>query len=200
MVRRTIEERGISDARVLDAMRTVERERFIGADQGAAAYEDHPLPIGAGQTISQPYVVAAMAEAATIESDDRVLEVGTGSGYGAAVLAQLAAEVTTVERIPELAARARHALAAVHIHNVEVCDGDGTLGWPPGAPFDAIVVTAATPTVPPALLEQLGTGAHLVIPVGPRGHQRLLCLRRQGNGVEQEDLGAVSFVPLIGNP
>jgi protein-L-isoaspartate(D-aspartate) O-methyltransferase len=209
MVRRDIAGRGVRDPRVLDAMEAVRRELFVPEDERYLAYEDHPLPIGAGQTISQPYVVALMAEAAAVGHGDRVLEVGTGSGYGAAVLARLAAEVWTVERIASLAEAARASLAeharldagtggggrvaAVH---VEV--GDGSLGWPSAAPYQAIVVTAAAPEVPPALLGQLDEGGRLVLPVGQPGGQSLMCLTRSGDGYEERDLGGVAFVPLIG--
>ena len=163
-----------------------------------SAYEDHPLPIGHAQTISQPFIVALMAEAARIGPDDVVLEIGTGSGYGAAVLSCLAREVHTVERIPELAES-----AAVHLQgypNVQVHTGDGTLGWPAAAPYDAIVVTAAAETVPTQLAEQLAEGARLVIPVGAQSRtQKLLRIERHGGELTTADLGAVAFVPLIGD-
>lgn len=199
MVERDIAARGVRDPRVLGAMGSVRRERFVRADMVEFAYEDTPLPIGLGQTISQALIVAIMAEAAEIASTDRVLEVGTGSGYGAAVLGQLAGEVWSIERLQNLADTARIRLAEEDIRNVEVLCGDGTLGWRPQAPFDAIVVTAASPDVPAALRWQLTDGGRLVIPIGPEsGGQKLLRIRRVGDEFRVEDLGAVRFVPLIG--
>lgn len=195
MVQRQIAARGVRDPAVLAAMRAVPRERFVGEGMAEFAYEDSPLSIGEGQTISQPYIVAAMIEAAEVGPDDRVLEVGAGSGYAAAVLARVAGEVFAIERRPTLAATARERLGGV----VSLREGDGTAGWPEAAPFDAILVSAGGPDVPEALKEQLGVGGRLVIPVGPLGDQRLLKLRRTEAGrFEEEDLGAVSFVPLIG--
>lgn len=198
MVAREIAARGVHDERVLHAMRTVPREDFVPDRRRQSAYEDHPLPIGHAQTISQPFIVALMAEAARIGPDDVVLEIGTGSGYGAAVLSHLAREVHTVERIPELADS-----ASVHLKdypNVEVHTGDGTLGWAAAAPYDAIVVTAAAETVPSQLTEQLAEGARLVIPVGRQSHtQNLLRIERRGADLTTADLGAVAFVPLIGD-
>ena len=183
---------------MIEAIRSVAREDFVAGHQYRSAYEDHPLPIGCGQTISQPYVVALMAEAAEIEPGDRVLEIGTGSGYGAAVLAQLAAEVITLERHVELADSARAALREAGVDNVTTIHSDGILGYPDAAPYAAIVVTAASPQVPEALVDQLADGGRLVMPVGREGRtQRLLCLRRVGDEVEQRDLGAVAFVPLV---
>ncbi len=199
MVERDIAARGVSDPRVLSAMGSVRRGRFVRADMVEFAYEDTPLPIGSGQTISQALIVAVMAEAAEIAPTDRVLEVGTGSGYGAAVLGQLAAEVWSIERLENLANAARVRLGEEGIENVEVLFGDGTLGWPPQAPFDAIVVTAGSPEVPTALRQQLTDGGRLVIPIGPENRgQKLLRIRRVGDDYRVEDLGAVRFVPLIG--
>ncbi len=201
MVRRTVEGRGVRDPRVLEAMRTVPRERFVQADQDRAAYDDRPLPIGSGQTISQPYIVALMAEAAAPRETDTVLEIGTGSGYGAAVLAQLAGRVVTLERHADLAEAAGAVLRDLSIDNVEVVVGDGTRGWPPEAPYDAIVVTAAARVIPPALPAQLVDGGRLVIPVGARtGSQKLLCLLRRGEELQELDLGPVAFVPLVADP
>ncbi|MCP4226480.1 MAG: protein-L-isoaspartate(D-aspartate) O-methyltransferase [Actinomycetia bacterium] len=192
-------ERGIIDERVLQAMATVRREGFVGEELADVAYADRPLPIGSGQTISQPFIVAAMAEAAELEPTDRVLEIGTGSGYGAAVLASLAGEVFTIERVEALADSARDRLRQQGFERVQVRVGDGTLGWPEEAPFNAIVVTAGGPEVPPALRQQLAEGGRLIMPVGhdPR-LQSLVRVRRSGDGATIEDLGAVRFVPLIG--
>lgn len=199
MVRHDIESRGLRDERVLQAMLAVPRHLFVAEGSRGAAYEDHPLPIGAGQTISQPYMVALMAEAASLGPGDRVLEVGTGSGYGAAVLAQLAAEVITIERIESLAVSARERLADLGVSNVTVIHGDGSLGWPDGAPYDAVVVTAASgDRVPPALLDQLAVGGRLIIPVGSTGYQTLLRIVRDEHGLREQDLGGVAFVPLLG--
>lgn len=200
MVRRHLASRGITDPAVLDAMGRVPRERFVPREVAEFAYEDTPLPIDAGQTISQPYIVALMAQAAEIGPDDRVLEVGAGSGYGAAVLGSIAREVWTIERHVVLADEARRRIADLGLDHVHVVSGDGTLGWPEAAPFDAIVVTAGGPLVPPSLVEQLRDGGRLVIPVGPetRG-QRLLRVRKLADGIDQEDLGDVRFVPLIGD-
>ncbi|MDI2097753.1 protein-L-isoaspartate(D-aspartate) O-methyltransferase [Ruicaihuangia caeni] len=197
MVDEQLAGRDIDDPRVLAAMRSVPRHRFVTPRQAAAAYEDHPLPIGNGQTISQPYIVALMCQAARVRAGDRVLEIGTGSGYAAAVLGELAAEVHTVERHSELARAATRALQPwpnVHVH-----EGDGTLGLPECAPFDAVLVTAAGPDVPEPLVEQLGEGGRLVIPVGePRFGQQLIRLTLQGDELLRDRLMPVVFVPLIG--
>jgi protein-L-isoaspartate(D-aspartate) O-methyltransferase len=202
--RRMVEEqlagRGIRDPLVLAAMGKVPREKFVPAGQAAFAYEDGPLPIGEGQTISQPYVVAVMTEALRLARTDRVLEIGTGSGYAAAVLAEIAAEVYTVERIAALADRARGHLAALGYANVHVFTGDGTLGWPEHAPYDAIVATAGGPRMPPALLEQLAIGGRLVIPIGPFPYEQCLIrvVRAAADDYRHEELDPVAFVPLIG--
>jgi protein-L-isoaspartate(D-aspartate) O-methyltransferase len=202
MVARQISARGVRDRAVLQAMEEVPRDVFVAPEAVSFAYEDTPLAIAEGQTISQPYIVAVMAEAAEIGPADRVLEVGTGSGYGAAVLSRIADQVFTIERHRALADAARESLHRLGYDNIEVRVGDGTLGWPEEAPFDAIVVTAGGPTDPPAaLLDQLAPGGRLVIPLGAtREGQELLLFRRSDDGglVEKERLGAVRFVPLIG--
>lgn len=199
MVETQVEARGIRDPRVLAALRAVPRHRFVRRRDASLAYEDRPLPIGEGQTISQPYIVALMAEAARLRPTDRVLEIGTGSGYGAAVLAELAAEVVTVERIAALASIAKSRLEALGYDNVEVRHENGSVGWPSGAPYDAIVCTAAAPEVPDPLVQQLQPdGGRLVIPVGTRQRQTLLRVVRQGAEAEVHDLGPVAFVPLVG--
>ena len=180
-------------------MQTVQRERFIAADLVEFAYDDRPLPIEDNQTISQPFIVALMAEAAELKPSDRVLEIGTGSGYGAAVLGCIADEVWTVERHQALADQARRRLDELGFDNVYVVTGDGTMGWLGRAPYDAIVVTADAPTVPPALIEQLADRGRLIIPVGPDGGvQQLVRVRRLGDEIIEENLGSVQFVPLIG--
>ncbi len=201
MVESQIAARGVRDPRVLAAMREVPRHAFLPEEQRAAAYGDGPLPIGEGQTISQPYVVALMAEAAEVGPADRVLDVGTGSGYAAAVLARLARQVCSIERHAALAETARGRLGGLGYGNVEIRVGDGTLGWPePDAvPFDAILVAAAAPAVPEALKGQLAVGGRLVIPVGAAHGQSLLRLRRlAADRWEEESLGCVAFVPLLG--
>ncbi|MFN7954792.1 MAG: protein-L-isoaspartate(D-aspartate) O-methyltransferase [bacterium] len=187
------------DPRVLDAMRRVPRHEFVPDALADVAYDDRPLPIGHGQTISQPFIVALMSHLARIEPDHRVLEVGTGSGYQAAVLAELAHEVRSIEVVPELAASASKRLARLGYANVEVRCGDGYAGWPEAAPFDAIVVTAAAPHVPPALVEQLRVGGTLVIPVGePYAPQRLEALHKHDDAhVTTRNVLPVAFVPLV---
>ena len=199
MVSTQIEARGITDSLVLQAMRDVPRERFVPASLVHLAYDDGPLAIGQGQTISQPYIVAAMTAAAGLKPGARVLEIGTGSGYGAAVLSRIAAEVYTVERIGALAKAAQGRLAELGYANVNVREGDGSLGWPEHAPYDAILVTAAAPRVPEALRSQLVVGGRLVIPVGAARAQRLVRVTRtEAHDYEYEDLENVAFVPLIG--
>lgn len=201
MVEAQLAQRGVRDERVLSALRRVAREAFVDEGFEERAYEDSPLPIGSGQTISQPYIVARMAEAAKVEPGDRVLEIGTGSGYAAAVLAELAAAVFTIERHGELAGKAQERLKAAGYGNVLVRVGDGTKGWPEKAPFDAIVVTAGGPSVPHSLKHQLAIGGRLVMPVGDRrGVQRLLgVMRVAADTFEEDDLGGVLFVPLVGD-
>jgi protein-L-isoaspartate(D-aspartate) O-methyltransferase len=199
MVRVHLARRGITDARVLAALGRVPREEFVPADCVRSAYADGPLPIGAGQTISQPYIVAMTAEALQLEGGERVLEVGTGSGYAAAVLAEITREVFSVERVPCLAEAARERLARLGYDNVQVACADGSLGWPEYAPYQAIAVAAVGPQVPPALLAQLAPGGRLIIPVGPEGNQTLLRVTRTGRDrYEEEPLADVRFVPLIG--
>jgi protein-L-isoaspartate(D-aspartate) O-methyltransferase len=199
MVERQIRARGVRDARVLQAMRAVPREAFLPPELADLAYDDRPLPIEAGQTISQPYVVAVMIEALRLTGDETALEIGTGSGYAAAVLARVSRHVYTIERHAELAELARERLAALGFANVDVRCGDGTLGWPEHAPFDAIVVAAGGPDLPQALLEQLAIGGRLVMPVGTSRAQELVRVTRTAeDAFEREELGAVQFVPLIG--
>ena len=191
--------RDIRDERVIKAMDTVPREAFVPERERDAAYLDRPLPIGGGQTISQPYMVARMVELLRVGRDDRVLEVGTGSGYAAAVLAELGCRVTTIERDPDLADAARWRLASLgYANRVDVRTGDGSLGLADEAPWDGIVVAAAAPEVPPALREQLGDGRRLVIPVGTRRQQQLIVVERHGDEWRETSDGACVFVPLIG--
>jgi protein-L-isoaspartate(D-aspartate) O-methyltransferase len=190
--------RGIHDARVLAAFAAVPRELFVSDEQRELAYADSPLPIGHGQTISQPFVVALTAEALQLRGDERVLEIGTGSGYAAAILGALAREVITIERIAELAAAAAANLRRAKISNVTVHVGDGTLGWAQGAPYDAIAVAASAPMPPPSLLAQLAIGGRLVLPYGRYDDQRLVKITREAERYVESDLGAVRFVPLVG--
>lgn len=196
MVRDQIEARGVADARVLAAMRRVPRERFVNAGSESRAHDDTPLSIGHGQTISQPYIVAVMSEVAAIQPTDTVLEIGTGSAYQAAVLGELAREVYTIEVVPELATRASTLLEALGYTNVHTRLGDGYLGWPEHAPYDAIVVTAAPPEVPEALKQQLEVGGRLVVPVGTHD-QELIVIRRTPDGFEERRLMPVRFVPMV---
>jgi len=198
MVRTQLVGRGIDDERVLAAMACVPRHLFVPEELGAQAYEDRALPIEEGQTISQPFIVALMAQALTLAGDERVLEIGAGSGYAAAVLSLLAAEVYTIERWPALAATAERRLHDLGYRNVHVFVGDGTAGLPEYAPFNAIVVAAASPWAPRPLREQLADGGRLIIPVGGRDEQLLLRLTRHGSEVRTERLSGVRFVPLIG--
>lgn len=200
MVETQLRARGIHDPRVLAAMAGVPREAFVPELTRELAYDDSPLPIGCEQTISQPYIVALMIEALQLEGGERVLEIGAGSGYAAAVLAEIASEVVTIERIPALADRARATLAALGIRSVEVRAGDGSLGCPEHAPFDAIVVAAGGPRVPESLKAQLAIGGRLVMPVGSDqlGQKLRRITRMPGGGDFCEDLTDVRFVPLIG--
>ena len=198
MVERQIEARGIRDPRVLCAMREIPRHHFIPPPYDRGAYDDCPLPIGNGQTISQPYIVALMTELLRPEPGHNVLEIGAGSGYQAAVLGSIVRHVTTVERIPAVADLAKKNLAALHICNVEVIVGDGTLGYPDSVPFDGILITAATPEVPKPLIGQLAEGGRLVAPVGGREIQELVVVERHESTVQESFHGGVRFVPLIG--
>lgn len=199
MVESQLEDRGIHDPRVLEAMASLPRELFLPADRRSWAYRDRAVPIPHGQTVSQPYMVAAMTEALQLSPDDVVLEVGTGSGYQTAVLSRTAGAVYTIERLPDLLADAERLLAELGCRNVHLRAGDGSLGWPEHAPYDAIVVTAGSPSVPAALKDQLEPeGGRLVIPVGPVGRQDLTLYTRSGNEYVSERLMGCSFVPLIG--
>lgn len=198
MVETQVAARGVSDGRVLDAMRTIPRHLFVPPAYREAAYADSPLPIGQGQTISQPYIVALMTELLEVVPSDRVLEVGTGSGYQAAILAKLAREVISVERIPEVSRMAEENLLRVGIRNVQLVNGDGTEGFPKKAPYDGILVTAATPSVPEPLVEQLAEAGRLVAPVGARDLQELVRLVKAGQRISRSTHGGVVFVPLLG--
>ena len=200
MVRDQLVGRGIRDELVLDAMRKVPRERFVPEMERAFAYNDGPLPIGAGQTISQPYIVALMTEALQLKGGERVLEIGTGSGYAAAILAEIAGEVFSVERVKELADRAADTLRDQGYVNAHVRHGDGTLGWAERAPYDAIVVTAGGPKVPESLRQQLAVGGRLVMPVGtnPQFQSLVQVVRISDDRFDSTDLGAVRFVALVG--
>jgi len=199
MIERQIASRGIREPTILEAFRSVPREAFLSPEYADLAYGDHPLPIEAGQTISQPYIVALMIQAAALRPEDRVLEVGAGSGYAAAVMSRIAREVIAIERHAGLADEAREQLAALGYGNVELIVGDGTRGCADKAPFDAIIVSAGGPGVPHALQQQLDLAGRLVIPVGDDRSQRLLKVTRTGaTHFEEEDLGEVVFVPLIG--
>jgi len=197
MVERQIRERGVVDERVLEVMRTVPRERFVPPDAARHAYEDTPLAIGFGQTISQPYIVAYMTEALDVQPRHRVLEIGTGSGYQAAVLGQLAREVYTIEIVSGLARTASSVLAELGYSNVHVREGDGYAGWPEQAPFDRIIVTAAPDEIPQPLIDQLAPGGRLVIPVGSQGEtQWMTIVERTGAGVVERRTIPVQFVPF----
>lgn len=200
MVDATIRRRGVKDPEVLRAMETVPRHRFVLPEYLSQAYADHPLPIGFGQTISQPYIVALMTELLGLEPGDKVLEIGTGSGYQAAVLAEILDEVYTIEIIPELAQRAEATLRAVGYNNVHVRQGDGYYGWPEEAPFDAIIVTAAPDHVPQPLVQQLKEdGGRLVVPVGPPGGFQILWqITRHGDQLDAVNIADVRFVPMVG--
>jgi protein-L-isoaspartate(D-aspartate) O-methyltransferase len=198
MIERQLRQRGITDARVLEAMGKVPRQAFVGAQDQADAYADRPIGIGEQQTTSQPYIIAAMLQAAEIMPEDRVLEVGAGSGYQTALLAELSREVFAVERYSSLADSARQILERLGHQNVTVVAGDGSLGLPEYAPFDAIIVSAAAPHIPPALLDQLAMGGRLVIPVGDTQQQILQLARRDADGIKITALEGCRFVPLIG--
>ena len=197
MVRDQIQSRGIRDPLTLAAMRKVPRHLFVPADHAFEAYADHPLPIGHRQTISQPYIVAFMTEALRLRGGETVLEIGTGSGYQAAVLAEIVRKVYTVEIVEPLANEARERLSRLGVHNVEVRSGDGYQGWPAAAPFDGIIVTAAAPRVPEPLKEQLQEGGRLIIPIGDDS-QNLLLVTRRGDRFEEQRVLPVRFVPMTG--
>lgn len=199
MAKYNLAQRGIQDPRVIHAMEKVPRHLFVSEKQQAQAYGDYPLPIGYGQTISQPYIVAVMTELLQLQPQSRVLEIGTGSGFQTAVLAELASEVYTVEQIPELLAQAVQRLKALGYRNVHFRCGDGYYGWPEFAPYDAILVTCAPDHVPPPLIEQLANEGRMVVPVGPiGGEQQLMLITRHGEYVQQRAVLGVAFVPLTG--
>ena len=197
MVARQLRSRDITDPQVLAAMAAVPRHMFVPQSQRSGAYEDHPLAIGHGQTISQPYIVALMSQLAKVKPGDKVLEIGTGSGYQAAVLAAMGVQVYSVEIVQPLAEQAAILLEQLHYDNVTVRHGDGYQGWPEHAPFDAVVVTAAPPKIPPALKEQLKVGGRLVVPVGSRW-QELVVVHRTAKGYDTRDIIPVRFVPMTG--
>lgn len=198
MVEQQIKNRGINDERVLAAFREIPRHTFVKKTHQLEAYEDHPLPIGFGQTISQPYIVALMTARLDLVGWEKVLEIGTGSGYQAAILARLSQEIHSIERIPELAQQAEGNLRAAGINHVEVHVGDGTLGWPQNAPYDAILITAGTPAMPVGLMGQLGEGGRLIAPVGSRWRQMLELWVKHDEKIKKEEVLPVVFVPLIG--
>ena len=199
MVKRQLVGRGFNDERVLRAMRKVPRHLFIPGNSRREAYDDHAISIGFGQTISQPYVVAFMSEALNLQHGDRVLEIGTGSGYQTAILAELVREVYTIEIVQELGERTKTLLRDLGYDNADIRIGNGHEGWNEKSPFDAIIVTAAPPTVPQSLLNQLKVGGRMIIPVGET-RQRLVIIRRTANGYEQENSLLVAFVPMTGKP
>jgi len=198
MVERQIHARGITNPRVLNAMRTIPRHIFVPPPYDQSAYDDAPLPIGNGQTISQPYIVALMTELLDPKPEDHVLEIGTGSGYQTAILSMLVRHVTTVERIPAVAGLAKENLKKTGCKNFCIVLGDGTRGYPDNAPYNGIVITAATPEIPTPLIDQLAIGGILVAPVGGREIQELIMLKKQGTGIARSSHGGVRFVPLIG--
>ncbi len=198
MVERHVAARGITDARILQAMREVPRHRFVPQTVVAKAYGPGALPIGAKQTISQPYIVAKMIELLELRGTEKVLEIGTGTGYQAVVLSKLCAKVFSIERVNELALRAAELIRELKIHNASVKVFDGTYGWSDQAPFDRIIVAAAAPEVPEPLVQQLARTGRMIIPVGPEGRQRLALVTRVGTGVKIEDRGSAEFVPLVG--
>jgi protein-L-isoaspartate(D-aspartate) O-methyltransferase len=198
MVDEQLTRRGIADARVLEAMRRIPRHRFVEEGLAHSAYEDHPLPIGEGQTISQPYIVALMTSLLELTGQEKVLEVGTGSGYQTAVLGALARRVCSIERLPRLAERARNLLESLGVSNVWIRVGNGALGWPDEAPFDRILVAAGGPTVPPPLVEQLAEGGRMILPVGSAEDQVLTVVERTVGEVRSRQVGECKFVKLVG--
>ncbi|MGD0625095.1 MAG: protein-L-isoaspartate(D-aspartate) O-methyltransferase [Thermodesulfobacteriota bacterium] len=199
MVEEQLRRRGIHDQRLLAVMANIPRHSFVSSDYQLAAYEDRPLPIGEGQTISQPYMVAVMTQSLELKGDERVLEIGTGSGYQTAILAEMAKTIFTIERIQELLLRAQKILQELGYENIFFLTGDGTKGWPEKAPFDGIIVTAGAPEIPQTLTSQLAEGGRLVIPVGPRYTQTLYKVTRKRNQFTEEDLTGCVFVPLVGD-
>jgi len=198
MVRAQLRARGVTDVRVLDVMESVPRHEFVAAGYHEQAYEDHPVPIGEGQTLSQPFIVALMLEGLSLQAEDVVLEIGTGSGYLSALLSGLVNHVYSMERLPDLAHTAEATLARLGYLNVTVVTGDGSLGLPDKAPFDAIIVSAAAPQIPKALGEQLREGGRMVIPVGPTEAQELQLVRKEGGELVTKRVEGCRFVPLIG--
>lgn len=198
MVERQLRARGIFDQSVLRAMSSVPREEFVAPEQRENAYEDRPLTIGCSQTISQPYIVASMLQAAELRPEDHVLELGTGSGYQTALLAEIVRSIVTVERHPELARIAQDRLRNLGYKNIEVVVGDGTLGYPPRAPYDVILVSAAAPQIPQALVDQLAAAGRMVLPVGSRELQDLMLVRKEEDAIRHIRLDGCAFVPLIG--
>jgi protein-L-isoaspartate(D-aspartate) O-methyltransferase len=199
MVQEQIRGKGIKDELVLAAMRKVPRHRFVEESLQEQAYNDYPLPIFGGQTISQPYMVALMTECLQLKGDQRILEVGTGSGYQAAILAEIADKVYSIERDPHLARTARELLSELNYTNVVIKVGDGTSGWREFAPFDGIIVTAGSPVIPQPLQDQLRDGGRLVVPVGSSSFQNLMCIERKGSKLKSQEVCGCTFVPLIGN-
>ena len=198
MIREQLHSRGITDPRVLEAFRKVPRHLFVPKARQQEAYADHPVPIGGGQTISQPYMVALMTQLLRLQGHERVLEVGTGSGYQLAILAELALDVYSVERFPELAGQAAKRFEQMGYLNVHIVPGNGTLGWPEQAPYEGIVVTAGSPNVPAPLVQQLAEGGRLVIPIGRREAQTLTLIEKQIDRLDVKDITPCVFVPLIG--
>jgi len=198
MVTRQLEPRGITNRRVLEAFLDVPRDEFVPGVDLTESYGDHPIPIGEGQTISQPYMVAVMTQCLGLTGEEKVLEIGTGSGYQAAILSRLAGTVYSVERIESIARRTDELLRRKNYDNINIKVGDGTLGWPEYGPYDGIIVTAGSPGIPSPLVEQLAEGGRLVIPAGSGYSQRLLVLTRRGDEIIQRDEGGCVFVPLIG--
>ncbi len=199
MVEAQLRRRGITDPRVLKAMAKIPRHLFVSPEHRSSAYEDRPLPIGEGQTISQPYMVAVMTQTLELKGQERVLEIGTGSGYQTAALAELAGTVYTIERLPELIRHGQKILERLGYQNIIYRTGDGSRGWPEEAPFDGIIVTAGAPEAPAVLKEQLAEGGRLVIPIGPRYSQTLYRITRSGDQFTDEDITGCVFVPLVGD-
>ena len=198
MVEDQLKARGLTEGRLLAAFRTVPRHLFVPPELAREAYTDHPLPIGVDQTISQPYIVALMTHCLRLQGHERILEIGTGSGYQTAILAELGLEVYSVERLPELLLPAKTRLLSLGYSNITLTSGDGSLGWPERAPFDAVLVSAAAPEIPRSLLAQVGTGGRMVLPVGPPNAQMLIEVERRPEAVHRREVASCVFVPLIG--